>query len=443
MSINDNFEPAFNFITDESSILLHSKPAEVHVSGNIYTGNAEVRMNLAPRAKIYLCSCFENVPESLPMGINFGKEKISSFKVAGHEIDGFSSGVGGSADDKTMTIKWSPASEPLDGIVGNESSQIYSVVFHLFNFLDVRDIQGHQVFNNFDLLNDEWEIKFNQIPQTGDNFKKIKSEGGCHLTHVGCIKKKDQTRFSGKVANDFLIMLRYFLSFAYGAWCEPICPVGLDEHSNRVWESWSSPREIGARPSTWFDEHHVFQLQKLFPGFVEKWKDADWRQTLREIIYWHTNANNGQPIAIDAGIILTQAAIERLSYEYAVESQRLISNDGFKKLRASDKFKLLFSSIDLPIDIPIETPKLKQLAKDNKINWFDAPHAITEVRNSLVHPAHKIRNKIEPVLYEAWNLGLWYLELSILRICGYSGKYSNRLVNNKWVGTIEDVPWKD
>jgi len=169
-----------------------------------------------------------------------------------------------------------------------------------------------------------------------------------------------------------------------------------------------------------------------------RWDDENWREALREIIYWYLNANYS-PRGIDAGIILTQAAIERLSYEYAVKDKKLIEAKGFKDLRASDKFRLLFSSLDISIDIPTTVPELKKLAK--RFNWLDAPHAMTEVRNTLVHPEHKQRGQFRSAIYETWNLGLWYLELSLLRICGYSGTYSNRLVS-EWVGQVEDVPWK-
>jgi len=138
---------------------------------------------------------------------------------------------------------------------------------------------------------------------------------------------------------------------------------------------------------------------------------------------------------------LAQAAIERLSYEYSVKDKRLLSVKGYKDLWASDKFRLLFSSVKIPLDIPGETTELQRLASNNQMNWLDAPHALTEVKNSLVHPEHKRRGQFKDAYYEAWNLGLWYLEMGILAVCGYSGTYGNRL-KQRWAEQIEDVPWK-
>ena len=101
------------------------------------------------------------------------------------------------------------------------------------------------------------------------------------------------------------------------------------------------------------------------------------REALREAIYWYLNTNNSSSRK-DAGIILTQAGIERLSYEYPVELEDV------KKPRASDKFRNLFNVLEIPLLIPDETPELQRLA--DEFGWKeDAPRALTEARNSLVH----------------------------------------------------------
>lgn len=81
---------------------------------------------------------------------------------------------------------------------------------------------------------------------------------------------------------------------------------------------------------------------------------------------------------------------------------------------------------NIPISINDNYPNLKEAAK--KYTWVDAPHAIAEVRNSIIHPDNKKHGKFEAdVLVETLNLSLWFLELSILRLCGYSEPYNHRL----------------
>jgi len=446
----NSFGPVLDFFTNESSILLCQKPAKVCIGEATYTGRGEVRLDLAPRAHIHLYGTFQNIPPKDVLMAMSAQEKNSTFHIDGHNVQGFPLNIGHNSDQE-MTVKWCPKSEPVNAI-GDESTQMNRLVFHLFNFKDIlgtrRSSEKRETttcaINHVDLSCDDWKVQLRSLFETSDNFKQLESEGGYRLTHVGCLQKNNDTAFSGKEADEMLDALRFFFSFAKAAWCEPVCPVGFDKSDNRVWESWSSPREPWHTPSSWFDPHHSSQLEIFFPSFIKCWKDKDWRKALHEVIYWYLSSNYstlGLGIGIDAGIILTQAAIERLSSEYAVKYKRLIEAEGFKNLKASDKFRCLFSSLDIPIDIPSQTSELLKLAKANDINWIDAPHALTVVRNSLLHPDHKHRGKFDSAFYEAWKLGLWYLELSILRICRYSGSYSNRLKGNKWVGTVENVPW--
>ncbi|MFZ5451625.1 MAG: hypothetical protein ACOZF2_07115 [Thermodesulfobacteriota bacterium] len=440
-------DPAFDFTSCESSVLLYQGQTELRIDGNTYTGDGEVRLDLLPRANIHLYGKFQGVPAVDALAPMTGQKTISSFSINGRPVDGFLLSIGGDATAQEMTIKWRPKSEPING-VGDESTQMTRVVFHLFNFADLLGIRKsieqsgakrHRI-EHVDLIGDECKVELTSLLATKDNIKALKAEGGYRLTHIGGLEKADGTSFSGKDADECLKALRFFLSFAKGSWCDPTCAVGFDASGNRVWESWSSPRDQWHTSLSWFDPHNSSQLAMLFQGFMERWVNDDWRDALHEVIYWYLNANHSSR-GIDAGIILTQAAIERLSYEFSVKDRRLLTVNGFKDLWASDKFRLLFSSMNIPLDIPAETSELQRLGGSSQMNWLDAPHALSDIRNSLVHPEHKRRGQVSSVYYEAWNLGLWYLEMGILAICGYSGTYGNRL-KQRWVGQVEDVPWK-
>lgn len=440
-------EPAFDFTASGLSLLIHQSQAEMFIDGNRYAGNGEVRLDLLPRANIYLYGYFQGVPLQDAMEGRIGQKPISSFSINNHQIEGFRLSSGGDATIQEYNIKWCPKSEPINGI-GDESTQMVWLVFHLFNFIDLigtrrsKEQSGTTIhaIEHLDLVCDEWKVELKSLISTRENIKLLKEEGGYRLTHIGGIQKVDGTLFSGKDADECLKALRFFLSFAKGGWCEPICAVGFDVSGNRVWESWSSPRESWHSYLSWFDPHSGFQLASLFPGFMKRWANENWREALNETIYWYLNANFSSR-GIDAGIILTQAAIERLSFEYAVKDKRLLTVKGFKDLWASDKFRLLFSSVGIPLDIPVDTPELQRLAGNTQMNWLDTPHALTEVRNSLVHPEHRRCGQLGSAYDETWNLGLWSLEMGILSICNYSGTYSNRL-KKRWVGQVEDVPWK-
>jgi hypothetical protein len=388
-------EPAFGFEANEPSLVLHKGLAKICIDGHTFIGEGEVRLDLLPQAGIHLYSCCPADEEAVKAHLS--QKEISSFSIDGLPIKGFmlSSDV-----DAHYRVKWCPTPEPING-VGDETTKMTWLVFHLFNFVDLvgtrRSIEqigstAHAI-QHVDLVHNEWRVDLKSLLSTKDSINVLRKEGGHRLTHIGGIQKTDGSPFSGREADEFLNAIRFFLSFAKGGWCDPICAVGFDDPGKRVWVSWSSPRVRWYLPSSWFDPHTGSQLVSLLPGFMRRWADEDLREALREVIYWYLNANCDSR-GIDAGIILTQTAIERLSYDFVVRDRRLMTAEGFKNLWASDKFRLLFSSLRLPLGIPPETPQLQGLAVKGQMNWLDAPHALTEIRNSLVHPEHKRREKL-------------------------------------------------
>ena len=54
-------------------------------------------------------------------------------------------------------------------------------------------------------------------------------------------------------------------------------------------------------------------------------------------------------------------------------------------------------------------PEIAKLA--NVHGWKHGPHALVEIRNSVVHSSQKYGKISSKAYYEAWNLGQWYLEL--------------------------------
>ena len=47
-------KPLFDFSTNKSDILIHQSSAEISINEHTYKGNGEVRLELLPRANIYI-----------------------------------------------------------------------------------------------------------------------------------------------------------------------------------------------------------------------------------------------------------------------------------------------------------------------------------------------------------------------------------------------------
>ncbi|MGD2088123.1 MAG: hypothetical protein PVH61_18235 [Candidatus Aminicenantes bacterium] len=396
----------------------------IELNAKKYSGEAEVWVRLLPKAKLEIKTKLSNGGEFGDfLNTNNARFYIGKNSV---EIPGFFTSISGDS------MTWVPKSEPI--FLDHGVTSINLLTFHLFNFINFIGMRRSIVMHWGD-----WKIEIRSLTSTVETFKYLKEKGGYGLTHVGCLRKSNGDLLSDQDAKNIMEALRYFFSFANGSQCSPVVFQGFDDDCNKIWESWNSPDEPWHEKVSWLNHHNMNQLADLFPLFMDKWEDESWRAAFHDVIYWYLRSNFSSH-GIDVGIILTQTAIERLSFEYAVQYKKLISSEGFKKLWASDKFRLLFSSLEIPIDIPIILSKMHGLAQ--KSNFSDAPHILTELRNLLVHPDNKSKINLNEIICDTWNLGLWYLEMTLLRLCGYDGKYHNRLkLGLGWDGEEESVPW--
>jgi len=294
--------------------------------------------------------------------------------------------------------------------------------------------------NRIVLLSSDWKVTVESLLHTKERIDFLKSKGGYGITHVGKIERTDAKHFTYRAAEEIIESLFYFFSFARGFWAYPALPIGYGIKDDRVWEVWGIRRvDPWQSVLSWFDPHHGDFLSEVFPGFVNCWQDHNWRKTIKAAIYWYTRSNT-LAAGTDGTIVLIQAALERLSWEYHVNFRENMSENGFDRLPASDRIKLLLSQADIPLDVPASLKKMQSLAKKRNI---DGPTTFTYIRNRIVHPGKRkgVIETADAPLFECWNIGLWYLELFLLHLFEYKGKNASRLRLNRYWGDVEFLPW--
>lgn len=437
----DPVQPAFDFSVAPEPVRLFEGEVEISRNGTVHGATANVVLRFVPTPRIVIGVDFE-IPLDTSLSWSFCDSSELSLRLDGRVIEGYRGRY--NADTSHMTLDWHPRREPME--VGDEhATGLHSVISHVFNFPDFRGghhfADGNSPWRRLLLLeSEEWRISIQSLPDkaTEDAWKRIKQEGVCLLTHVVKLERRDGSSFSVDQATQQIILLTDFLSFVVGGHLWAVCEVGFDVSGNRVWQSFCAPR-LGNPVSSWASKEHGHQVEKLFPLFARRWTQSEeWHDCLHHAIYWYNQANtsDGQP-GVDSALILIQAALERLAFHHAVADRKLLLREGFKDLkRVSDKLRMLFSSLGIPLEIPTSLTMLHSAAKQNK--WVDAPHAITAVRNSLVHP--DTTKPLFDCCFEAWKLSLWYLELSILALCGYDGTFQNRF-SETYEWHVEQVPW--
>ncbi len=278
-----------------------------------------------------------------------------------------------------------------------------------------------------------WRIEIQELPETSKLIEKMKNDGGSAITHVGRLVRRDNRLFSASKGSEPLRKLYLFLSFVRGGWTSPLLCVGRNRLEETIFEDWSqrttSPWHVR---TSWFDVHHGEWMAKLYPGFTSLIDDDMMGKAVSSALYWYLRSNSGGTgFGVDSGIILSQAALERLSSAYLDQNKIMLS----RKASAAERLREVLQRLGIPQSIPVETMYLR--AAKRRHGWSDGPEALTKVRNALVHPG---RLKIGKVVPDTWRLAQWYIEMTVLCLAGYEGDYSNRL-KSRWVGEFEAVPW--
>ena len=440
MDQDTSIAPMLAITADDEPIVLDKPTVDITVDGRPWTGPGELRLELVPHPEVFLYFSLTESDLHLSSGKTSTFPSGADLKVNGYACPAFLALIAPSSDRPMIfETKWCPKSQPINGM-GKTTTQMARLLFHIFSleattmpmFLRTKHFQSDD-YEHIEINDPLWSVRISTLRSQDNQSGYPYSAGRYRLTHVVEVRKEDYSTFSGQEAETVLDACRFMLSFSKGNNCVPVCPVGLNQSGTPVWSQWSSPHEWELHAANWCADCEPDALISLFPGFMRMWGMENWRDALKDVIWWYVNANHSYQ-SKDVGIVFSQTAIERLSYEYCVEERVLVREQGFRALPAADQYRLLLSSLSIPLDIPNGAIHLQAAASGR--NWKDAPQALTEIRNKLVHGGARKANLSEDCYRDAHSLAMWFLEMVLLRLFRYDGVHWNRSDRRR-----EPVPW--
>lgn len=303
-----------------------------------------------------------------------------------------------------------------------EGSKIDEVVFHIVNLTGLYEGSvnsgSYSSIKEFTVNGTTWKIALRSTGNRRSAGDWMKSSPKFAVTHVGIIEKQDRTEFGTDDATDLLDGLYYFLSFVRGAWCWPCVYIGL-RSSEFQWMRCEQPKEINQ-----LKEDHDFSftgnktvLCESFDGFLEFWNDPDWRTPLKTAMSWAIDGRQSR--LFESSIVGGQTALELISWVHLVDGQKVLSAEGFDKLPAADRLRLMLKLQKIPTTL---SSTLAAYCAQRK--WEDGPRLLTELRNSIIHPKRRemVYKAPEAVREQARTLTESYLSSTLLRLFGYSGE---------------------
>jgi hypothetical protein len=294
--------------------------------------------------------------------------------------------------------------------------------------------------STFKLSHENWIFDFTPVSDRTVCFDPRSQVEEFRFTHHVCMHKLTNELFPSVEAHGKLNDLAKFLSFCHGHWVSTALTSGIDENGIVAMEEWGT-RQLSrwSEGSNWLDKLHGECMIELFPLFMKLISSSGaWKDAIDKTIYWYVRADTNL-VGPDGACILLQATLERLAWHVLVRERQCLSKDGFSKLPAADQFRLLLTTLSIPLLLPSGLVALKNVAKE--LNWTDGPEAFVQIRNRIVHPPKSAAQEKHLPYYDAYRLAKWYVELAVLSACGYKGVYSNQTRESRWRGEVEPVPW--
>ena len=328
---------------------------------------------------------------------------------------------------------WVPTVQPC--IVKQSSDRLSSVDFVVINFrwfagrhnLHVKTTDGFQRVGALTFSSDLWSIELTAVPALSDILKTIEESAGYAVTHTGRIFRSDGRSFPTDEAAKVTRGVGAFLSFLRGGSCGVALASGTSDSGDEAWLRWGTGHVMrGKRAGYWLAGIDCADgLSDLFHGFWRRFKSSD-GDAIQNILDWYLNTAEG---AYHVGIILTQAALERLS--------RLVldrTKKGEEKTGDFIRNALSESCLRVLSSVPKALRELNAFARAENI--AHGPAVIVKVRNDLVHPRKTTASISARTQLEASELAEYYVELMLLKMFGYTGEHWNRIEN-----VHEPVPW--
>lgn len=436
-------KPFYEMSAINEEISLHSGEVVIDQSGQSFIGKGSMSLQWLPTPSLRFSASFRPRGQS----ITLGKARLS-YCHSPVSFDALISSVRPGMDDIGFIVE---ASGRFSFAFGGQGSDICRCVFHVPNFVRYLGkpilVAGRHLYRGQAIMEcDEWRITLQHL-QSADNkyYETLKSLGGYGFTHVGEMTRKDGGTFKVNDLKDHLEKMRWWLSFCRGFWVGALLPVGMGLDDFRRWWDWQDYKiDQTQTVMTWANPYSESFLEDTYPGFIKRINRDQWKEPTQLSIWWYL-ASNTRAGGMEGSIILTQSAFELLAWTLFVEERKVLSSNSFKELSGSEKIRRLLTAAGIPIAIPDYLTSLCKMAHSNA--WHDGPQTLTKFRNGFTHPERRKRQVVVEAeglaLFEAWSLGLWYLELLLLWLFDFNGLYINRLRREvPRSDAVERVPWK-
>lgn len=253
-------------------------------------------------------------------------------------------------------------------------------------------------------------------------------------SHEVTVHKTAGAEFSTDELMEFIGTFSHFLGLVTGTIRWPTASTGYRD-AFPVWGWLGIFKQNAYTPDNWFSDINGDAIAELLPLYWERHRTSGEAMDRQIELYGESS------IIAHAGLHRHALAISQSALEHIVEEEV-----GKRPPRTYTSTHIERALKQIGIDTAITAfPEVRNAWDNIKApdDNNDGPTFITRLRNSI-HPRNTA-NAPQPQaedFYNAWRLSQYYVETALLRLCGYNGRFRNRMTA-KTTTDIETVPWAD
>lgn len=378
--------------------------------------------------------------------IEFKESFIDVFNINTYDllIDGFTFGQ--------CYVTQLSSSKEIEGVMigcsikGDKSIPITKTRFEIPNLRDfsgdpIKDTKNIIRCRNRLILDDtDFRITIDKSENFNELYQSLKSKGGYIILYTGELEAKKGAISYDKLWNVNHCLLT-FLTFLNGRRCSPQFIQGIHENDVKWTDYTSYFLDAYKYVPSWPSQNSIDGINRTWNTFSKLWKDENDKHFLTSAVHWYVEANSNSGF-LEGSIIMIQVALELIYNWLIIEKLKLLVGKDGETISASNKIRLLLSQINCKNDVPNSLINLKSYIESKKI--VDGIEAFVQIRNAIIHSQEDKRKRLinipNNIRYEAQQLGLWYIEISLLHILDFKGKYFNRCSGKIWDGEEEYLP---
>lgn len=345
-----------------------------------------------------------------------------------------------------MIYEWRRDNEEIiEGIIngffiGDITIPVEMIRFEVPNFKGFAgqtiQIQSGWMKGRLSFKDDKTTVIIDKLRKADELHQKLKSQGGYCLMCTAELRTSQS--ITGADSRSILQKTGLFISFLNGRRTLPVYSTGMVE-AKQVWKDYSFNLVAPYKDvHSWFVDRSQLEIDRIWGKFSKLSEDEDTWDCIKTAFHWYLEANSNSGF-VEGSIVMTHNALELLYHWMILEERRVVVEDESTRISSVNKIRLLLNTIGIPENHILHFTALKNYLEKETMT---GPELFVRLRNSIVHPSRKKRQQLrklpKDVSAQILQVGLWYLEMSLLFMLGYNGMYSNRCSL-----TVDLVPWKE